>query len=186
MHADGHDRVHHLDLEGVDPRSAQVFGSFMRAMRLHRHLMFRVLAEQGTTPGQALCLRIVAAHAGATQREIGELLYLAPPTVTSMLKRMEQSGTVSREADPDDQRVTRVRLTSRGRAMDDELRGILAARIGRLLEAMPEDDRRDLARLLDDLAGRMADALAEDAARSAPAAPTPSPAAPPATGGSAA
>jgi len=169
MHADGHDRstvrddpAHPLDLEGVDPRSAQVFRSFRRAARLHRHLMLRVFAEQGTPPGQAMCLRIVAAHDGATQREIGERLHLAAPTVTSMLKRMEKSGTISREDDPADQRITRVHLTDHGRALDDELRGVLAARVGALLDAMPEADRRDLARLLDDLADRMADALDED------------------------
>jgi len=175
MHADGHDQStvrddpdHPFELEGVDPRSAEVFRSFVRTARLHRHLMLRVFAEQGTPPGQAMCLRIVAAHDGATQREIGERLHLAAPTVTSMLKRMEKNGTISREDDPADQRITRVRLTRRGRELDDELRGVLAERVGALLDAMPEADRRDLARLLDDLADRMADALdEEDAAPSA-------------------
>jgi DNA-binding MarR family transcriptional regulator len=175
MHADGHDprtgrddTAHSLDLEGVDPPSAQVFRSFRRAARLHRHLMLRAFAEQGTPPGQAMCLRIVAVHDGATQREIGERLHLAPPTVTSMLKRMEKSGTISREDDPADQRVTRVRLTPRGRALDRELRGVLATQVGALLDAMPEADRRDLARLLDDLADRMAEALDEADAATPP------------------
>ncbi len=54
----------------------------MRTIHLHRQLMLRVFAEQDTPPGQAMCLRIVAAHDGATQREIGEMLHLAAPTVT--------------------------------------------------------------------------------------------------------
>jgi DNA-binding MarR family transcriptional regulator len=132
--------------------------------------MLRVLAEQDTPPGQATCLRIVAAHDGATQRQLGEMLHLSAPSVTSMLKRMERSGTIAREADPLDQRITRVRATPAGRALDGKLRAILAARVGELLDPMPEDDRRDLARLLDDLAERMARAFDETAAPGAGAA----------------
>lgn len=157
------DRSHLLDLEGVDPCSARVFGAFMRAMHLHRQLMLHVFAEQQTPPGQAMCLRIIAAHDGATQREIGEMLHLSAPTVTSMLKRMEHLGTIAREADPEDQRVTRVRLTPAGRALDGELRGILAHSLGQILDSMTEDDRRQLAGLLDALAEHIAVGLAEQA-----------------------
>jgi DNA-binding MarR family transcriptional regulator len=157
------DRSHLLDLEGVDPCSARVFGAFMRAMHLHRQLMLHVFAEQQTPPGQAMCLRIIAAHDGATQREIGEMLHLAAPTVTSMLKRMEHLGTIAREPDPDDQRVTRVHLTPAGGALDGDLRGILAQSLGQILDSMTEDDRRQLARLLEVFAEHIAVGLAEQA-----------------------
>jgi MarR family transcriptional regulator, organic hydroperoxide resistance regulator len=157
------DRAHPLDLEGLDPCSARVFGAFMQTTRLHRQLMLHVFAEQETPPGQAMCLRIVAAHDGATQREIGEMLHLSAPTVTSMLKRMERHGTIVRETDPDDQRVTRVRLTPAGRTLDAELRVILTGRLGQVLDSMSENDRRELARLLDELAGRLEVGLGEEA-----------------------
>jgi DNA-binding MarR family transcriptional regulator len=157
------DPVHPLDLEGIDARSARVFGAFMRAARLHRQLMLHALAEQETPPGQAMCLRVVAAHDGATQREIGEMLHLSAPTVTAMLKRMERHGTITREADPEDQRIARVRLTAGGRQQERRLRAILVERLGEVLDPMPEVDRNELARLLDDLAERMAAALDEGA-----------------------
>ncbi len=155
------DRVHQLDLAGVDPRSAHVFGAFMRTLALHRQVMVRTLAEEGTPPAQAMCLRILAAHGGASQRELGGLLHLSAPTVTSMLKRMERHGTITRQPDPQDQRMTRVRLTPTGLRTEAKLRAILAAQIGRLLDPMPGDDRRELARLLDQLAERMTTALDE-------------------------
>lgn len=164
MPATADDPSHPLDLDGVDPHSARVFGAFMRAMRLHRQLMMRVLAEQQTPPGQAMCLRIVVAHDGATQREIGRMLHLSAPTVTSMLKRMEHSGMIARGADPLDQRVTRVRVTEAGRALDGRLRAILSARLGEMLDLMPEGDRLELARLLDELAERMA-AISDETAQ---------------------
>ncbi len=150
-----------LDLGGLDPRSADVFAAFMRARRLHHVLMLRVLEEEATPPGQAICMRMLAAHEGATQRELGDMLHLAPPTVTAMLKRMERSGTIVRQADPADQRVTRVSLTPAGRELEHRLTTMLASRIGRLLDSMPPGDRVDLARLLRDLADRMTEAIDE-------------------------
>ena len=160
-----------FDLAGLAAPSAAVFGAFMRAGRLHRLLMLRVLAEQRVPPGQAFGLRILAAHEGATQRELGDMLHLAAPTVTAMLKRMERSGTITREPDPADQRVTRVRLTPAGRDLERRLSTVLACRIGQLLDSMPEADRRDLARLLDDLAGRMAREIDEPPTDPGPGSP---------------
>lgn len=162
-----------LGLAGLDPRSAAVFGAFMRAQRLHHQLMLRVLGEQDTPPGQAICLRILADHEGATQREIGDMLHVSAPTVTAMLKRMERSGTIAREPDATDQRVTRVRPTPAGRELEHRLSMVLATRIGRLLDSMPEADRRDLARLLRDLAERMEGAIDEPAPAGAAAGPAP-------------
>ena len=156
-----HDRDPLSHLEGLDPRSAAVFGAFMRARRLHHLLMLRLLAEQETPPGQAFCLRMLAAHEGATQRELGDMLHLSAPTVTAMLKRMERSGTIEREPDPTDQRIARVRLTASGRELEQRLSGVLAVEIGRLLDSMPAADRDDLARLLRELADRMAEAIDE-------------------------
>jgi DNA-binding MarR family transcriptional regulator len=81
-----------------------------------------------------------------------------------MLKRMEAHGTISREADPEDQRVARVRLTAAGREQERRLRAILGERLGEVLDPLPEVDRDELARLLDALAERMAAALGEAAA----------------------
>ncbi len=160
------DRGHSFDLGDIDPATARVFGAFLRATRLQRRLMLRVLAEHDTPPAQAMCLRTIAAHDGSTQREIGQLLHLGAPTVTAMLKRMERAGTIVREPDAADQRVARVRLTPAGRDLEREVHAVLAVRIGELLRTMPEADREELGRLLDDLADRMAralDAAPEDA-----------------------
>ena len=148
-----------FELAGLDPRSAAVFGAFMLARRLHHQLMLRVLEEEETPPGQAMCLRMLAAHEGANQRELGDMLHLSAPTVTAMLKRMERSGTIAREADPADQRVTRVHLTPAGRDLEHRLSTVVASRLGRILDTMAERDRDDLARLLRDLADRMAEAI---------------------------
>lgn len=150
------DRARLFELDGLDPRSAAVFGAFMRARRLGYQLMLRALADDGTPPGQAMLLRLLAMHDGATQRELADMLHLSAPTVTAMLKRMERGGSIARTPDPHDQRVTRVSLTPAGREKELLLHRVLAARIGRLLAGMADEDRLELARLLDDFADRMA------------------------------
>jgi DNA-binding MarR family transcriptional regulator len=145
----------------MDTVSGDVFRAFMRTMRLHGQLMIRMLAEQGSHPGQAICLRILANDDGLSQRDLAERLHLSRPTVTSMLQRLERSGSIERRVDEEDQRITRVHLTADGRRQEEELRASLAEYAGRILDPLPEPDRRDLARLLDAMADNLQVALSE-------------------------
>jgi DNA-binding MarR family transcriptional regulator len=87
------------------------------------------------------------------------MLHLSPPTVTATLQRMEKAGIIVRQADRSDQRLTRVSLTEEGRQRAGTLSIVLAAYVGRTLDAMPPADRADLARLLDAMADRISGAL---------------------------
>lgn len=52
---------------------------------------------------------------GSTQSEIASQLGVQGATVTNMLQRMEEAGLVTRERDPEDNRLVRVYLTDEGR-----------------------------------------------------------------------
>lgn len=145
---------------GTDPLTSGVFRTFLRALHLHRQLMLRVLSEEGAHPGQLFCLRVLAAHDGLSQSDLAETLLLSRPTVTAMLQRMERDGFVARRPDPGDQRVTRVYLTPGGRRQERHLRAVLAGYMSRILGEMPEDDRRELDRLLGAMVDNLARALA--------------------------
>jgi DNA-binding MarR family transcriptional regulator len=147
-------------LEGVDELSAQVFRAFHATLRLHKQLMTRTLAAHGTHPGQAFCLRLLAAHDGITQRDLADALHLSRPTVSKMLKGMERAGDIERRPDAADQRLTCVKLTSAGRAHEQDLRGVAADYVNETIGTLPEDDRRELARLLDDLGASISRATA--------------------------
>jgi DNA-binding MarR family transcriptional regulator len=158
----------HPPLEGVDELSAQVFRAFHATLRLHKQLMTKTLAAHGTHTGQAACLRSLAAHDGITQRDLADTLHLSRPTVSKMLKGLEKAGAVERRPDAVDQRLTRVLLTESGRALELELRGASAGYVNETIGALPADDRRELARLLEELGASISRALtsreAEDAA----------------------
>jgi len=76
-----------------------------------------------------------------------------------MLQRMEKAGTIERRPDGTDKRITRVHLTADGRERERNLRVILGGAIGRVLDPIPEADRRELERLLAVMADRAQGAL---------------------------
>ena len=152
MHMPPHGHVPHPPLDGIDPVSANVFAAFRRATHVNRQLMGRLMADKGAHPGAAAVLRVLADRDGISQRDLAELLHLSRPTVTAMLQRMEQAGLVERWDDEADQRLTRIRLTPKGREHGENLRSSFVEYVEGTLGTLSEADRLELARLLDLLA----------------------------------
>jgi DNA-binding MarR family transcriptional regulator len=148
-----------LELEGVDELSAGVFRKFLASLRLHRQLMIKTLAAHGTHPGQAVCLRLLAAHDGITQRDLAQTLQLSRPTVSKMLRAMEKNGVVARRPHDTDQRLTCVFLTAAGRDLETKLRRVAADYVDATIGTLSRDDRLELARLLGELSASITRAL---------------------------
>ncbi len=150
----------HLEEDGVDELSAETFRAFIGTMRLHARLITRLVDEdEGVHPGQLFCLRVVANHDGITQRDLAEELHVARPSVTRMVQAMERAGMVERRDDEQDQRLTRVYLTDRGREFDTKFRHIAAAYVKDTIGRLPEADRRELIRLLHAFRGALTAAI---------------------------
>ncbi len=158
MHEKLHDRLHERfhaqeehEIEGVDPLSAQVFRAFKTQMILNRRLMARMFAREATHPAQAMCLRTLSIEDGISQSDLAGILHVSRPTVTTMLQKMEASGVIERRPDAHDARLTRIYMTDAGRGMSERFHALFAESIASSVGQMPEDDRRELVRLLDDL-----------------------------------
>lgn len=141
------------DLVEVDDLSQEVFRTFLRTLHLHRRLMIQTVAESHAHPAQTLCLLRLAADEGVTQTTLADDMFLASPTVSRMLKTMEEAGLVERRADADDQRVARVYLTELGRRRERQLRAVTAAHVNETFGALSRSDKEELARLLGELCG---------------------------------
>lgn len=128
--------------------SRQVHDALHRLVSRQRVLLQRILARHDLNPGQARCLRLLAGDRRMTQREVADALFVSAPTVTRLLQRMERSGLVEREQDPDDQRQTVVRLTPAGAGLSALVEHALTEFHTRSLARLPEQDLRDLARLM--------------------------------------
>jgi DNA-binding MarR family transcriptional regulator len=83
-------------------------------LRESQHL-FRPL---GVTEAQFNVLNVLAnAPTGLSQRELGDVLVVDRSNVTGLLDRMEKAGWVRREDHPQDRRIHRVMLTTKGRQL---------------------------------------------------------------------
>ncbi len=147
-----------LELEGVDVLSLATFRALRDVMRMHRHAMAKRFAAKGAHMGQAACLRVLDGNDGCTQRDMADILHVSRPSITGILQVVEKSGAIIRKPDDADQRLTRVYLTDKGRAMAAELRCVLADYVLETIGQMSKKDRRELTRLLNELNERIASA----------------------------
>ena len=165
MDAERHDRQEPKslppELADLDETSAALFRAFGNALRLHRQFMHRRLGESDVHPGQGICLSVPAHHDGIAQRDLAEAMHIAAPTLSRMLRSMEQGGLVERRADESDQRLTRVYLSDAGRAFARDAHAALADHVPAALVALSREERAELARLLDKLSASIARSLAE-------------------------
>jgi len=75
----------------------------------------------GLYSGQAILLAILSQQDGMTHSEIAEKLEISPAAATKVIKRMEQAGYLQRQADPSDERISRVCLLEKGRTVRAEI-----------------------------------------------------------------
>jgi len=121
---------------------------------LNQGFRYRI-AHLGITPDQYSVLRWLHEGdvRGLTQQTITDLMASDPNTITSILKRMESSGLISRHEHETDRRARRVRLEAKGRRTFAEGFEIAGALQEEILGVLPESRR---SRFLADL-----DAVAE-------------------------
>jgi DNA-binding MarR family transcriptional regulator len=84
--------------------------------------------------------------------ELAELEGLAQPTMTILVKQLEQRGLVRRERQADDGRVVLVNLTDNGSVALEDYRALVRAALGAYLAEMPDERVEALAAATETLA----------------------------------
>lgn len=88
---------------------------FMQISHRYAGKCFYVCKELGLYPGQVPILAILRKKDGYSQKELANRLGVKPPTVTVSIQRLEKTGLLCRKQDENDQRITRIYLTGKGR-----------------------------------------------------------------------
>jgi DNA-binding MarR family transcriptional regulator len=83
-----------------------------------------LLDALGITYPQYLVLLSLWADDGLAVGVIADRLSLEPSTITPLVKRLERAALISRERNPKDERQVIVRLTEKGRAMQERAGGL--------------------------------------------------------------
>ena len=127
----------------------------VRVAKAHRGLVAEGLAELGLHTGQELVLMQLWREDGLRHSDLAQRIGVAPPTVTKVLRGMDRTGLVTREADSQDARASRVWLTERGRSLREPVEGLWQAVERRVLRGVDRSERdrveRALARMLDNV-----------------------------------
>ncbi len=146
-----------------DPVAASAFEALGKIFHLHRQAMQKFFTTSETHHGEVFSLRLLARHDGLSQRDLADTLHLSRPRVTSILQGLEKAGAVRRENDPSDQRLTRVFLTDEGRRLEAEHKEAFEAYLSQTVGTLSDADKKELARLLDEVSARIAAMLCNGA-----------------------
>ena len=134
--------------EMVHPVKETTGFALAKVCRAHRGNVGGMLAEFGLHVGQDMVLIELWQADGLRGGELAWRLGVEPPTVTKMLRRLENFGLVERRPDPADARSFRVYLTREGRDLEDPVSRCFERAEEKTLTELEPSERRELARLL--------------------------------------
>src|SRR5262249_13871526 len=109
----------------ADPSEAQSLDDFLCFAIYSTNLAVNrlnatVLDGLGLTYLQYVVLVSLYEHDDQPVRSLGEKLFLDSSTLTPLLKRLEAMGHVTRQRDPQDERVVRINITAKGRKVREK------------------------------------------------------------------
>jgi MarR family transcriptional regulator, organic hydroperoxide resistance regulator len=116
--------------------------------QIFRSLTDSFMSQVETHRAQGILLCQLAEKDGITQSEIAEQMSVQGATVTNMLQRMEESGTVIRRRDSEDNRLVRVYLTEAGREKEQAIHARFVELEAQIFAGVPDADREQLRRIL--------------------------------------
>lgn len=124
--------------------------------RMTGHHLRTHMERLGLHRGQGFALVHLWHHDGIPQRELSQAMHIRPASVTNMLQRMERDGWISRERDVEDQRLVRVFITRKAKALRKEAREVFRQMEAELNAVYTEEEQETLHRLLMKLHDRFA------------------------------
>jgi DNA-binding MarR family transcriptional regulator len=132
----------------------QTISSIELAHRLRpaiARLARRMRQEAGgdLTLSQSAALTTIDCHGPLTPSELAVRERIQRPTATRLIARLEESGLVSRAADPTDGRSSLVSITGDGQALLDRLRANKDAYLARRLDSLDPEELAILDRAAD-------------------------------------
>ncbi len=119
----------------------------LAVLRLSRRLR-QVGTSDGVTLSQMSAMTVIDRHGELTLGELASLERIAPPSMTRIAARLEDSGWLERRSDPGDRRVARVALSPAGRELVEANRRRGDAFISERLSALSGEEIEALERAL--------------------------------------
>lgn len=133
-----------------DALCQEVIQRMMVVRRVVKQAVKHVRSEHATPDiakmgeGQYHALHCLYEDGQMTAGDLAERCNVADPTISKMLKSLENSGLVERQTDPSNRRVVWVRLTEQGRAMHNRMVEHFQAGLAGVLSPLSTQQLRDI------------------------------------------
>ncbi|WP_353118998.1 MarR family transcriptional regulator [Nitratidesulfovibrio sp.] len=118
----------------------------------------------GAHRGQGRVLAMLADRDGLSPRDLAALLRVQPPSLSELLDKLSRDGSIERRRHEEDQRMSSVFLTEKGRAMVDEVRQARKDAAETTLAGLTAEEQENLSALLDKLIASLEARDGEDGA----------------------
>jgi DNA-binding MarR family transcriptional regulator len=133
----------------------QMVAGSITQIRVHERLL-RAAGVRLDRAGAALLYKLYVHGDSLRVTALAELLGVDAPTVTRKIQQLERAELVSRHADPDDGRATRIKLTRAGKRTIERVFKARREWFDEMIEDWDEADVAAFAALLTKFAGSMA------------------------------
>lgn len=130
----------------------------MLLLRSHQAVMaeFRpILREHGITETQWRVLRALTTGESLRVSRVASLTLISGPSLTRILKALDERGLIERRAEPDDQRASLISLRPAGRTLIERVAPYSERRYRTIAQRIGQHDIDALYRLLEALPGRL-------------------------------
>ena len=134
-------------MSSFDPRLLDLAQEFRESLRLGVY-MFRRLDPEGDLTAAQLSLLSMISDGGLRVGDIAKNLGIKVPSATEQIIKLERSGLVTRQQDPDDSRAVQVVITVAGRSAVDFANQRRNAMVAELLQDLSNDEIEHLAAAL--------------------------------------
>jgi DNA-binding MarR family transcriptional regulator len=130
----------------------RVAGSLLALMPLyHRHIFKAGVGASGLQIAQYRVLGMLMKSGSLAMSEIGRLLYISKPYMTTLADTLVENGWAERNNDPEDRRVVRMTITPAGKKHLQKAFEIYRADVRRLLSGLDPADLERMSASLEDL-----------------------------------
>lgn len=135
---------------------------FFLVHRAHRalfaHANARTTEALGVTMAQLAALYYVAKNDGCSLSDVANVLDMNKSAVTALARRLEASGVLRRQPNPDDARGTRLFLTERGKAVRTQSLAVMRRLTAEVTEGFSESQLDVLYGFLNTVVDRLSEA----------------------------
>lgn len=116
--------------------------------RLHMTRADQLMDQIGLFHGQGMLLKFIARHDGLTHSEVAEKLMRSPAAVTKVIKRLEELNYLRRQADPRDERISRIFIQPEGLKKFEEINRCFQELDSLTFQGFSESEMEDIQKYL--------------------------------------